>query len=326
MNKLMIYILKRLGITIMLLVVISFVVFSIVQLMPGDAVNMMLGGISLQSLGQTTVEELRKELGLDQPFLKRYYRWLKGAVRGDLGKSLIMRAPVAPIIIHRLKASLILAIPATLMMIFFGLMLGVISAVKENTWIDHFFSFSTLAAISIPSFLIGLIFIYIFSIKLNLIPAAYNAVSFENYPFWKKMGFFFSVLIFPSLTLSFECVAYVLRQTRASMIEELKTNYVRTAVLKGVPTRRVVLRHALKNALLPAITVIAFNVGYIIAGVVVVEAVFSYPGIGNLILIAIKNRDVPLILGTMVVISSAYVLANLFADVMYAFFNPRIKY
>ena len=326
MSRLLMYILRRLGITIMLLIAISFVIFSIVQLMPGDVVNLMLGGISLQSLGQETVEELRRQLGLDLPFLTQYFNWIKGVVQGDLGTSLSMKAPIAPIILHRLKASLMLAIPASLIMIFFGLTLGVIAAVKENTWLDHIISFSTLSAISVPAFLTGLIFIYIFSIKLNLIPAVYSFVSFEDYTFWKKLGFFFSVLIFPSLTLSFECVAYVLRQTRASMIEELKTNYVRTAILKGVPARKVVFRHALKNALLPAITVIAFNVGYIIAGVVVVEAIFAYPGIGNLMLMAINSRDIPLILGTMLVISAAYVLANLVADVLYASVNPRIKF
>ncbi len=202
MSRLLMYILRRLGITIMLLVAISFVIFSIVQLMPGDVVNLMLGGISLQSPGQETVEELRRQLGLDLPFLTQYFNWIKRVVQGDLGTSLSMKAPIAPIILHRLKASLMLAIPTSLIMIFFGLTLGVIAAVKENTWLDHIISFSTLSAISVPAFLTGLIFIYIVSIKLNLIPAVYSFVSFEDYTFWKKLGFFFSVLIFPSLTLS----------------------------------------------------------------------------------------------------------------------------
>ena len=326
MNRLLIYILKRLGISVLLLIAISVIIFSIVQMMPGDVVNLMLRGISLQSLGQETVDELRKELGLGLPFHIQYFNWIKGVFRGDLGNSLIMKTPVAPIILHRLMNSLILAIPACGMMVIFGLTFGVLAAVKQNTWLDHIISFFTFTAISIPSFIVGLLFIYIFSIKLNLIPAVYSAVSFEHFSLWKKIGFFFSVLIFPTLTLSFDCVSYVSRQARASMIEELKTNYVRTAVLKGVPTRGVIIRHALKNALLPAITVMAFSFGYIIGGVVVVEAVFAYPGIGNLILIAINNRDLPLILGTMLVISSCYVLANLIADVMYTFFNPRIRY
>jgi peptide/nickel transport system permease protein len=212
------------------------------------------------------------------------------------------------------------------MMIVFGLALGILSAVKEKSWIDNGISFISLSMLSVPAFLTGSLFIYIFSVKLNWIPAAFNAIDMEGIGFFKMIGSYFGILIFPSMTLAFESIAYVNRQTRASMIEELKTNYVRTAVLKGVPPRDVVLRHALRNGLLPAITVMAFNVGQIIAGTVIIEVVFSYPGIGNLMIMAIKFRDVPLILATMIVISSAYVLANLVADILYTQLNPRIKY
>ena len=326
MNRLGLFILKRMGTTVILLVVISIFIFGIIQFMPGDAVDMMLGGIAQDSLGEETVETLRMQLGLDRPVYQQYFDWIKGILQGDMGTSLIMKAPVGPIILSRFKASLLLAVPASLIMVFFGLTLGVWSAVKENTFVDRFISFSTLSMISIPAFLVGSIFIYFFSVKLNWIPAAFNALPYEDYSFLKKMGFFFTVLIFPSLTLSFESVAYVVRQTRASMIEELKTNYVRTAVLKGVHPQKVIISHALRNALLPAITVIAFNIGYILAGVVIVEAVFSYPGIGNLMVIAINNRDIPLILGTMLIIAGAYVLANFAADILYSIVNPRIRY
>ncbi len=326
MSRLGLFILKRMGTTVILLVVISIFIFGIIQFMPGDAVDMMLGGIAQDSLGEETVETLRMQLGLDRPVYQQYFGWITGILQGDMGTSLIMKAPVGPIILSRLKASLLLAVPASLIMVFFGLTLGVWSAVKENTFVDRFISFSTLSMISIPAFLVGSIFIYFFSVKLNWIPAAFNALPYEDYSFLKKMGFFFTVLIFPSLTLSFESVAYVVRQTRASMIEELKTNYVRTAVLKGVHPQKVIISHALRNALLPAITVIAFNIGYILAGVVIVEAVFSYPGIGNLMVIAINNRDIPLILGTMLIIAGAYVLANFAADILYSIVNPRIRY
>ncbi len=326
MSGLGLFIIKRMGTTVILLVIISMFIFGIIQLMPGDAVDMMLGGIALDSLGEDTIASLRAELGLGLLVYHQYYNWIKGVVRGDMGTSLIMKAPVGPIILSRLKSSLLLAVPASLIMVFFGLTLGVWSAVKENSFIDHFISFTTLSMISVPAFLVGSLFIYFFSVKLNWIPAAFNALPYEDFSFWKKMGFFFTVLIFPSLTLSFESVAYVVRQTRASMIEELKTNYVRTAVLKGVRPKRVIIFHALRNALLPAITVIAFNIGYILAGVVIVEAVFSYPGIGNLMIIAINNRDIPLILGTMLIIAGAYVMANFIADILYSVVNPRIRY
>ncbi len=320
------FIIKRLGITAVTLVVISMVIFGVCQLMPGDAVDIMLGGIALQSLGDTTIEELRKELGLNLPIYQQYFNWAKGLIHGDLGTSYVMKAPIAPLVIGRLKTSLLLAVPASLMMIVCGLALGILSAVKEKTWIDHSISFASLAMLSVPAFLTGSLFIYIFSVKLNWIPAAFNAIDMEGIGYFKMLGSYFGILIFPSLTLAFESIAYVNRQTRASMIEELKTNYVRTAVLKGVPPRSVVMRHALRNGLLPAVTVIAFMIGQIIAGTVIIEVVFSYPGIGALMLDAIKFRDIPLILATMVVISSAYVFANLAADILYTQLNPRIKY
>lgn len=320
------FFIKRLGATAILLVIISMIIFGICKLMPGDAVDMMLGGISLQSLGQTTVSQLREELGLNLPVYHQYYNWAVGILHGDLGTSYIMKAPIAPLVISRLKHSLLLAVPASLMMIIFGLSLGILSAVKEKTWIDQGISYTSLSMLSVPAFLTGTLFIYIFSVKLDWIPAAYNILDIEGMSIFKVLGSYFGILIFPSLTLAFESIAYVGRQTRASMIEELKTNYVRTAVLKGVPPRDVVLHHALRNGLLPAITVIAFNVGQIIAGTVVIEVVFSYPGIGNLMIMAIKYRDVPLILATMIVISSAYVFANFAADILYTQLNPRIKY
>ena len=320
------FIIKRLGITAVTLVVISMVIFGVCQLMPGDAVDIMLGGIALQSLGDTTIEELRKELGLNLPIYQQYFNWAKGLIHGDLGTSYVMKAPIAPLVISRLKTSLLLAVPASLMMIVCGLALGILSAVKEKTWIDHSISFASLSMLSVPAFLTGSLFIYIFSVKLNWIPAAFNALDMEGIGFFKLIGSYFGILIFPSLTLAFESIAYVNRQTRASMIEELKTNYVRTAVLKGVPPKSVVMHHALRNGLLPAVTVIAFMVGQIIAGTVIIEVVFSYPGIGALMLDAIKFRDIPLILATMVVISSAYVFANLAADILYSQLNPRIKY
>jgi len=320
------FIIKRLGATVITLIAISMIIFGVCQLMPGDAVDMMLGGIALQSLGETTIDELRKELGLHLPVYQQYFNWAVGLLHGDLGTSYIMKAPIAPLVIDRLKTSLLLAFPASLMMIVFGLSLGILSAVKEKTWIDQGISFVSLSMLSVPAFLTGSLFIYIFSVKLNWIPAAFNALDMDGMGMFKILASYFGILLFPSLTLAFESIAYVNRQTRASMIEELKTNYVRTAVLKGVPPRDVVLHHALRNGLLPAITVIAFNIGQIIAGTVIIEVVFSYPGIGNLMIMALKFRDVPLIMATMIVISSAYVFANIAADILYTQLNPRIKY
>ena len=320
------FLLKRAIISIAVLFAISLLIFLMVQLIPGDAVDILLGGISEQSLGHKTIEALRSQFGLDLPLHMQYLNWLKGVIRGDLGTSLAFNRPITPIVLNRLTASLILAIPAGLMMVVFGLSVGVLGAVKENKLLDHFLSVSTLGAISIPSFVIGTIFIYIFAVKLGWIPAAFNAFDYREFSFLGKLTFFFSALIFPCLTLACEIVAHVARHTRASIIEELKTKYFRTAILKGASPRRAICYHALRNALLPAITVIAINIGYVIGGVVVIEVVFSYPGIGNLALMAIKYRDVPLILSTMLVVSGGYVFANFFADILYTLLNPRIRY
>ena len=179
--------------------------------------------------------------------------------------------------------------------------------------------------LAMPAFLVGSLFLYVFAVQLNWIPAAFNAVDLSRLDTLETIAFFFTALIFPCLTIAAETVAHVLRQTRASMIEEMKSNYVRAALLRGVPRRRVILGHVLRNSLLPAITVIAINVGYVFGGVIVVEFVFSYPGIGNLMLSAILTRDVPIMLGTMFVISAGYVLANFVADILYSALNPRVR-
>lgn len=321
----LIFLFRGVARSLVTLVVISLVIFGFIQFIPGDALDIIMQGISLQSIGKETVADLRRELGLDLPFHEQYLDWISGVLRGDFGKSLVMRVSIGPILWDRLTSSLILALPACLLMIGLGLGLGVVAAVREGKWVDNVIQYLSLAAIATPSFVVGTVFLYVFAVKLNWIPAAYNAVALEDFSFREKLVFFFTVLIFPCVTIAFDVVAHVQRQTRASMIEELKADYVRMAVFKGMPPRRVIYVHALRNALLPAITVIAINVGYIISGVVVVETVFSYPGIGNLMVMAIKLRDVPLMMGTMIVISATYVFANLVADILYQTLNPRLR-
>ncbi len=320
------FIAKRIVATAIILFITSIFIFVITNMMPGDAVDLMLGGLSLQSVGQETVAQLRAQLGLDLPLYQQYFHWLVALLQGDLGTSYIFNAPIAPIISERIYNSLLLAVPAILIMIVVGLFSGVISAINEGKKIDHSISFLGILMLSIPEFLIGTIFIYIFAVQLNWIPAAFNTIDTDSMSTWESMVTYFKVLMFPSLTIAFGSIAYVSRQTRASMIEELKSNYVRTALLKGVPYKRVVWVHALKNGLLPTVTVIAFNIGQIIAGTVIVEVVFSYPGIGNLIIMALNQRDIPLILATMMIISFIYVISNLAADILYSRLNPKISY
>jgi peptide/nickel transport system permease protein len=326
MNDFGYFIAKRVFSTFFVLLATSVLIFVITHMMPGDAIDLMLGGISLQSIGQETVDELRHQLGLDLPLYHQYFNWLTGLLQGDMGTSYIFNAPITPIMGERLYNSLLLAVPAIIIMVVVGLFSGVISAVKEGGRWDYIVSFLGIVMLSVPSFLVGTLFIYIFAVKLNWIPAAFNTIDITSMTFMESLDAYFRVLIFPSLTVAFGSIAYVSRQTRASMIEELKANYVRTAILKGVPYKTVIWFHALRNGLLPTVTVIAFNIGQIIAGTIIVEVVFSYPGIGNLIIMALKQRDIPLVLATMIVISSAYVISNLLADILYTKLNPKISY
>jgi peptide/nickel transport system permease protein len=301
------------------------VLMGVSQKMPGDAVDMLLRGLSPTSVSQEVLDAMRRELGLDLPVWQQYWNWISGILQGDFGTSFTQNVPVGPMIASRLSSSLILAVPAVIMMMVFGIGLGVVAALSEDSPLDRTIQFLSLAAIATPAFLIGSLFIYVFAVKLNWIPAAFNAIDISRLSAFETLGFFFAALIFPCLTIAAETVAHVLRQTRASMVEELKSNYVRAAALRGLSRTRVVVRHVLRNALLPAVTIIAINIGYVLGGVVVVEFVFSYPGIGNLLLTAIITRDIPTMLGTMLVVSSGYVFANLAADLLYSVLNPRVR-
>lgn len=325
MTEFPIFVVRRLAASLLVLVAISMILMGIVQFMPGDAVDMLLRGLSPDAVSLETREALRRELGLDLPVWHQYWNWISGVVQGDFGRSYTLKVPVAPIILARLKTSLILAVPAIAVMVVFGVGLGVVAALKENSPLDGSIQLMSLTAIAMPAFLVGSLFLYVFAVQLNWIPAAFNAVDLSRLDTLETIAFFFTALIFPCLTIAAETVAHVLRQTRASMIEEMKSNYVRAALLRGVPRGHVILGHVLRNSLLPAITVIAINVGYVLGGVIVVEFVFSYPGIGNLMLTAILTRDIPTMLGTMFVISAGYVLANFVADILYSALNPRVR-
>ena len=320
-----IFVVRRLAASLLVLVAISMILMGIIQFMPGDAVDMLLRGLSPDAVSAETREALRRDLGLDLPVWHQYWNWISGVVQGDFGRSYTLKVPVAPIILARLKTSLILAVPAIAVMVTFGVGLGVLAALKENSALDASIQLMSLTAIAMPAFLVGSLFLYVFAVQLNWIPAAFNAVDLSRLDTLETIAFFFTALIFPCLTIAAETVAHVLRQTRASMIEEMKSNYVRAALLRGVPRGHVILGHVLRNSLLPAITVIAINVGYVLGGVIVVEFVFSYPGIGNLMLTAILTRDIPTMLGTMFVISAGYVLANFVADILYSALNPRVR-
>lgn len=310
------FLLRRLALMAFTLLVISMAIFTVTQLLPGDVATSILGN-------QATPEDLatlREQLGLNRPAHERYLTWLGGIAQGDWGTSLALHVPVGPLLLARIGRSLVLAGFAFALGVPLAILLGVTAGIARDRLPDHLISVGTLVAVSLPEFVTGSVLIVVFASWLRLLPPssliAPNATLLESLP----------SLVLPALTLTLVMLAHTARMTRASMIEVLGSNYIRTAILKGLPWRTVVFKHALKNALLPSITVIAINVGWLIGGLTVVETVFGYAGLGRLLIEAIRNRDAPLLQAVALLIAAVYALSNLIADLLYARLNPRIRY
>ena len=310
------FIIRRLGFMALTLFIVSIVIFAITDVLPGDAAQSILG----MEATEESLEALRQRLGLDRPVHIRYLDWLGGAVQGDLGTSLRMNVAVGPLIMERLGNSLALAGLALLISVPLAITLGVFAGLRQGKPEDHAITVGTLAGVSMPEFVVGVLLILLFSSTLSILPSS-SLMEPDQNPLSNP-----AILVLPSVTLLAVTLAHTTRMTRASMISVMQTDYVRTAILKGLPWRRVVVRHALPNALLPTITIIAINIGWMIGGLIVVETVFSYPGLGRLIINAISNRDVPLMQGVALLVTFIYAFANLIADVLYAILNPRIRY
>jgi len=310
------YTLRRLALIVLLLWVMSVLLFAITQVLPGNVARMILG----QFATADAIEAVETKLGLKDPLLVQYGRWFSNVIRGDFGQSLIMERPIGPVLSEALGRSAILACLSFVLVASAGILLGVIAAVRKNRPVDHAVSVFSYLGISVPEFFWGIAFILVFARFLGWLPSAGYSPLDEGLWSW------FSRLIGPTLTLTFTLIAHVSRLTRSSMLETLRSRYVLAARAKGLPERVILFRHALRNALLPTITVLAIDVGWLFGGIVVVETVFAFPGLGRLVAFAIERRDLPLIQATLLVITAIYCLANLAADLLYAALNPRIRY
>lgn len=310
------FFLRRLAFVLFTLFFVSLIVFAVTERLPGDAAQMILG----QKATQETLTALRVRLGLDQPAPMRYLAWIGGVMRGDWGESMIMKLPVGPLLVQRLGNSAMLALLAWVMSALLGIGLGIIAGLNRNRWPDRLISIFTLFFLSFPPFVIAVFLIIVFSLWLQWLPASSMIEADAN--LFSSLRF----LILPTLTLTLGALAEVARLTRASLIEVVNSDYIRTAKSKGLPNQLIVLRHALRNALLPAISVLALNIGYLMSGTVLVESVFAYPGLGRLLLQAISQRDLPLLQGVALITATIYTVANLAADVAYRWLNPRIRY
>lgn len=310
------YTLTRLVYLALVLAVMSVLIFVVTQAMPGDVASMIAG----QFASKEVVDAIAVKLGLDQPLVVQYGQWAAGILRGDLGRSLVLEQPIAPILMEALARSLVLAVVALAVVAVVGIGLGVLAAVQRGKLTDQLVSGISYLGIAVPDFFWAIVLVLVFGSYMKLLPTGGYAPLSDGFLPWA------SHLVLPVITLVLMLLARIARLTRSSMIDVLQTNYVKFARAKGMPESVVILRHALKNALLPTITVLAIDFGLILGGVVVIETIFSYPGMGRLLLFAIQRHDLPLIQATILVVSAAYCLANLTADLLYAYVNPKIRH
>ena len=301
------YLSRRLVQSLLILLGVSFITFLLLFVLPADPVRQIAG----RSATPETVENIRKQLGLDQPFFVQYSRYLWGLVQGDLGRSYLQKTEVAALIMSRLPATLLLMLGAILSELVIGLSMGIAAAVWRGKWPDQVLMMTSFVTVSAPQFVVSLLMLYVFAVQLR----------------WFPIGGYgtFAHLVLPALTLGILGSGWYARMMRSSMIDVLRTDFVRTARAKGLRRSRVVLRHALPNAILPVIAMIGIDIGIFMGGIVVVESVFGWPGIGQLAWQAIQRVDIPIIMGVTLVSACAIVLGNLLADVLAPFIDPRIK-
>lgn len=310
------FLLRRLGFVLVTLLVSSIIIFIATQILPGDVARMILGRFATDE----ALANLREQMGLNKPLIVQYLNWLWNFIRGDWGISLSTDSPVMELVFGRLRNSAMLASVAFVMYVPAGIFLGLVAALRRNRFIDHVISIGSLAFIGLPEFVTGVILISIFAIKLHWLPA--------NSAIDPGAGFIeaFPRLILPAITVCMVSLAYITRMTRSSTLGVLSMDFVRTAYLKGLKPSQVLFKHVLRNALLPTVTVVAIGIGWLIGGLIVTESLFSFPGLGRLLLFAIQRQDLPLIQASTLLLVCIFSVSNLIADIIYAWLNPRIRY
>lgn len=310
------YILGRLASLLPILFGVSLFAFLLVHLVPGDPVEAMVG----LEASQESIDALRSTYGLDRPLHEQYVLWIGNVVQGDFGRSVQSRRPVSGLILQALGPTAQLAICALILSLIISIPAGIASATRKNTLADYVATFSALGGLSLPSFWIGILLILGFSVNLAWFPSSGNASLFQE-PLRALHH-----LVLPTVTLGTALAAATMRMTRATMLETLSQDYVRTARAKGLPRRLVVYKHALRNAIMPVITLLGIQMGQLLGGVVVTETVFAWPGLGKLTVDAIFARDYPIVQGAVLTTALLFVVINLLTDIAYTFLDPRVRY
>ena len=309
------YLIQRLAISAVTLAVISVIVFTGVRMIPGDPARVMAG----TEADEAGLAEIREKYGLNDPIWVQYFRWVALAIRGDLGESIRTREAVTKTVAGKLPITLELACLAILLAITIAIPVGVLSAVRRNTFWDYITNGLSLCGLSVPSFWLGIMLILFFSVRLGWLPAS------GFIPFLENPAANLTRMLMPAFVLGTTLAAVLMRQTRNSMIEVMSADYIRTAYSKGLAGRVVVFRHAIRNGLIPVVTILGLQMGALMGGAVVTEQIFVVPGFGRLIVESVFTRDYPIVQGVVLITASAYVLINLLVDVSYSLLNPRIR-
>ena len=310
------YVLKRIALIGYTLFVVSLIVFAITQILPADAAVMLLG----ENATADALAAVRVQLGLDAPVWLQYGRWLIGVLQGDFGVSMRTGQPVGPVLVEALGRSLLLALIAILLMLCLALPLGIVAAIRRGKATDLGVSVTSYIGVSVPEFVSATLLILVLADWLQWLPATGYVPLTEDFARGLKH------LVLPVLTVSIILIAHVSRMVRSELVDVLHTDYIRAARLKGLSARAVLFKHALRNALLPTITIVALDVGYLLGGVIVVEEIFALPGIGRQLIVAIQSRDLPSIQAGALIMASTYAIANFVADMTYAWLDKRIQY
>jgi peptide/nickel transport system permease protein len=311
----MVFLLKRLGAIIPTLFFVSVIIFGLQQLLPGDPAIAMAG----EERDPEVIKFLRGKFHLDEPLPVRYGYWLKGVMHGDLGESVRIQRPVTQLIVEKLPVTIELAALAMAIALVIGITAGIVSAVYKDTWIDYAANVFALWGLSTPNFWLGILFILLFAVRLGWLPASGYVSPLED------LRGNLAAMILPAFVLGNALAAVLMRHTRSAMLQVLSSDYVRTARAKGLDERVVILRHALRNALIPVVTLTALQLGELLSGAVLTEQVFSIPGFGKLIVDAVFNRDYSVVQGVVLFTATAYIVLNLLADVAYVLINPRMR-
>ena len=311
------YIFKRLLLTIPVLLGVSILVFSVIHLAPGDPAVIMLGPLATKE----SIENLHQELGLDRPLVVQYLAWMSKVVQLDFGRSVVLGREVFPEIWLRFKATMILTLASLSLAILIGVVAGITSAVRQYSIFDGLSMLTALAGVSMPVFFTGIVLIILFSMQLNLFPTAgmYSPAGGDLLDLLHH-------LVLPAITLGTASAAVLARMTRSAMLETIRQDYIRTARAKGLAERAVIYVHALRNAAITIITVLGMQVGYQLGGAILTETVFSWPGIGMMMVRAIQVRDYPMVQGGVLFVAAVFVFVNIIVDIAYAFLDPRIRY